>query len=134
MRVTKFLVIATLAGVLAGCASSAVVVGKVRPAITPAQVKLYVNPPKQYEEIALLETNSQGTFSFTEQAKMDAVIAGMKEQAAKVGANGILLRGTGERQSGSIGTGGFGGNVALGASLGLSHKVGNGVAIYVEVE
>jgi hypothetical protein len=58
----------------------------------------------------------------------------MKEQAAKVGANGVLLRGTTEQQGMSIGTGGFTGSVGLGTSVGLTNKVGNGVAIYVELE
>jgi uncharacterized protein YbjQ (UPF0145 family) len=92
-----------------------------------------------YEEIARLQTSSQGSFSFTAQGKTDAVIKRLKEEAAKLGANGVLLEGIGDEASGSVGTGGgstsysrgssVGGGVGIG--VGLTKKVGGGVAIYV---
>lgn len=125
---------------LAACASSHVMIGKARPPISPDQVQIYTRPPTvPYEEIARLETSSQGSFSFTAQGKTDAVIKRLKEEAAKLGANGVLLEGIGDQASGSIGTGGgstsysggssVGGGVGLG--VGLTKKVGGGVAIYV---
>lgn len=134
MKITRIIAGLTLAGVLAGCASSSVVVGKVRPPISPAQVKIYLNPPHKFEEIALLETSSRASWSITDQGKMDTVMDRMKQEAAKLGANGVLLRGTADRESGGISTGSFTGNVALGVTLGMSHKVGSGTAIYVEAE
>lgn len=134
MKITRIIAGLTLAGVLAGCASSSVIVGKVRPAIAPAQVKIYLNPPRKFEEIALLETSSRASWSITDQGKMDTVMDRMKEEAAKLGANGVLLRGTADRESGGISTGSFTGNLALGVTLGMSHKVGSGTAIYVEAE
>lgn len=122
--------------VLVGCASSHVLTGTPRPAISPDQVKVYVSPPPvQYEQIAILNTSSRGSFSFTAQGKTDKVIARLKEQAAKLGANGLLLQNIEDRQSGSIGTG-FGGasgnvGVGLGGSIGTYQKAGNGLAIYV---
>lgn len=132
MKTPRMITALALAVLLAGCATSSVIVGKVRPPIAPAQVKIYLNPPLKFEEIALLETSSSASWSFTDQGKMDTVMARMKEQAAKLGANGVLLRGTGERPSGGISTGTFGGNAALGVTFGLTNTVGSGTAIYVE--
>jgi hypothetical protein len=118
-------------------------IGRARPPISPDSVQIYTRPPNaHYEEIARLQTSSGGSFSFTAQRKTDAVIQRLKAEAAKLGANGVLLEGLGERTSGSIGTGGgsesysggssFGGGV--GVNFGLTQKVGGGVAIYVEAQ
>jgi hypothetical protein len=126
---------------LAACATSHVMIGQARPPITPEEVQIYSQPPTvPYEEIARLQTSSSGSFSFTAQGKTDAVIQRLKTEAAKLGANGVLLQGIDDRTSGSIGTGGgtesysrrssVGGGVGI--NLGLSQKVGGGVAIYVE--
>jgi hypothetical protein len=126
---------------LTACSTSHVMIGKARPPISPDMVQVYMQPPQaHYEQIARLDTSSQGSFSFTAQSKTDAVIKRLKEEAAKLGANGVLLEGIGDRSSGSIGTGGGSesysrsGSVGggIGISAGLSHKVGGGLAIYVE--
>jgi hypothetical protein len=125
---------------LAACVTSHVIVGKVRPPIPPEQVQLYLHPPgTPYEEVALLESSSKHSFSFTAQGKTDAVIMRMKEDAAKLGANGILLEGVGDKAAGSVGTG-FGtatgtGHSVIGLGFGTSGTVfvksGKGLAIYV---
>jgi len=116
-------------------------IGKARPPTTPESVQLYTRPPDMpYEEIARIETSSQGTFAFGAQAKTDAVIYRLKVEAAKLGANGLLLEGMGDQPSGSVGTGGgstsFSGSSAVGAGIGLNvgltRKVGGGLAIYVQ--
>jgi hypothetical protein len=85
--------------------------------------------------IARLDTSSQGSFSFGAQAKTDAVIKRLRAEAAKLGANGVILAGIGDQASGSIGTGagggGYSGGGGIGISAGLSRKVGGGLAIYV---
>ena len=107
--------------------------------ISPDQVKVYLNPPPQYEQIAILNTSSRGSFTLTAQGKTDKVIERLKDEAAKLGANGILLQSIQDAQSGSIGTG-FGsasasGNTAtgvgVGSSFGLTNKAANGLAIFV---
>jgi|SRR5580658_8007722 hypothetical protein len=128
------MVLATLS-VLVACASSHVLVGTPRAPIPADQVKIYLNPPAQYEQIALLNTSSRGSFALTAQGKTDKVIARLKDEAARLGANGILLQGVGDRQSGSVGTG-FGAasghvGIGVGTSVGTYQKTGNGVAIYV---
>jgi hypothetical protein len=128
---------------ISGCVSSHVIIGKVRPPILPDQVQLYLHPPAgTYEEVALLDSNSKHSFSFTAQGKTNAVIDRLKAEAAKLGANGILLNGVGDQATGSVSTG-FGsamasGHTATGFGVGTSGTVfvksGSGIAIYVEPE
>lgn len=128
----KYLISAVLAAsFLVGCASSSVLVGKARPPIAVSEVKLYLTPPKKFEEIALLQSSSQSSLTFSDQSKMDAVIKRLKEEAAKVGANGVLLRSTGDQPGGSIGLGTMNGGFGLGTGIALMHKAGSGVAIHV---
>ena len=137
-------VVAIWAVGLVGCSmTSHVLIGKARPPITPDLVQIYTRPPTHhFEEIAQLDTSSQGSFSFTAQAKTDAVIARLKAEAAKLGANGVILLGIGDEASGSVGTGGgsqsysggssFGGGVGI--NLETTRKVGGGTAIYVDAD
>ena len=128
---------------LTACATSHVMIGKARPPISPDFVQIYTRPPTtHYEEIAQLDTSSQGSFSFTAQGKSDAVIKRLKTEAAKLGANGVLLQGIGDQPSGSVGTGGgtesysrsssVGGGIGI--NIGTTRKAGGGLAIYVEAK
>ena len=133
---------ASLMAALAGCASSQVaVVGRARPAISPDQVQIYLQPPaSKYDEIANLSASSRGSLSITTAGRMDKVIQRLKNEAAKLGANGILLHGVGDQAGGSVGAGistetnsghspyGLG----FGASAFFLRMSGDGVAIYVE--
>jgi hypothetical protein len=121
---------------ITGCAASShVLVGTARPPISPGEVKIYLQPPAQYEEIATIDASSRGTPAFTDQRKMDRAIGRLKMEAAKLGANGILLQGTSSEQTGGIGlgTGSASGNSAfgVGASFGIVIKNASGIAIYV---
>lgn len=100
-------------------------------------MQIYLHPPaNKYSEIALLDTSSKGSFAITAQGKTNVVIERLKAEAAKRGANGILLEGVGDQAGGSVGTGyatasghsafGFGGSATV------FHKKGDGLAIYVE--
>lgn len=120
---------------LSGCASSHVLVGQTRPAISAEQVKVYLEPPAQYETIALLEASNRGKLNFTEQGRTNTVLWRLKEEAAALGANGLLLQGMGNQYAGSVGTGNAwaSGNSAygIGFSSAVTNRVGNGLAIYV---
>jgi hypothetical protein len=130
-----------IAFAVAGCATSHVMMGQPRPPISPDLVTVYFHPPQtKYDEIAMIDTSSKGGFGFTAQGKTDVVIRRLKEEAAKLGANGILLQGIGNESGGSVSSG-FGqasvsGNHAYGSGVGFSgnvvHKAGSGIAIYVE--
>ena len=131
-----------LCGVISLCAcatDSVVVTGKVRPAISPAEVKIYWQPPPAFEEVAFLNASKSSAFTTGGQKAVDKVIAGLKEQAAKMGANGVILEGFSDRQTGSVGSGvgssSYSSNsavgVGVGGSLGIYKKTGHGVAIFV---
>jgi hypothetical protein len=108
---TSTVAVALAIATLSGCATSHVMVGQARPPTTPDQVRLYLRPPaSKYEEIAMVDTSSRGGFAFSAQGKTDVVIDRLRAEAAKLGANGILLEG----------------------SATLYHKKGEALAIYVE--
>src|SRR5882757_4551721 len=91
----KFAVPAGVAVIMSvtACETSHVLIGTARKPISPDQVQLYLEPPaKKYQEIAVVDTSSKHTFSFTAVGKTDVVIRRLKEEAAKLGANGILLQ------------------------------------------
>jgi hypothetical protein len=106
-------------------------------------VKIYTHPPDKYEEVAIVDATSLKPFSSPgEQAKMNRVISRLKEQAAALGANGLLLQGFGDQYAGSVGSG-FGtatttGRTTFGTGIGMSagmfNKTGKGMAIYVSAE
>ena len=129
-----------LALVLLGCSTSShVMIGTAHPPISPESVRIYLQPPEQYEQIATLDASSQGSFAITSQQNMDKAIARLKEEAAKLGANGVLLQGVQDQQSGSIGTGvgssSYGPSsstgVGVGGSFGIYNKAAHGIAIFV---
>ncbi|MGY1530213.1 hypothetical protein [Luteimonas sp. A649] len=131
----KFVIAFIAALVLSGCASSHVLVGQAREPISAEQVRLYVEPPARYETVALLEASNRGALNFTDQQRTNTVIERMKEEAAALGANGILLQGMGSQYAGSIGSGNAwasGNSVhGVGFSTAIMNRTGNGLAIYV---
>lgn len=141
MRNLYLAAIALAVAVLSACATSHVMMGQARPPISPSLVQIYFHPPAaKYEEIAMLDTSSRGGFGFTAQGKTDIVLNRLKEEAAKLGANGVLLQGVGDQPGGSISTGfgqagAYGNHVSAGGvgfSGNMTNKAGSGIAIYVE--
>jgi hypothetical protein len=126
MRVLKIITILFSLAVLFGCASgSSIVTGKARPAINPSEVKIYIDPPSQYETVGIVEASSDVEFST--QAAQDRTISELKSQAARIGANGVLLMTTGDKSGEMVG---FysGGVFYAGAS---ETKTAKGKAIFV---
>ncbi len=75
---------------LTACASgSGIVTGAARPEISPALVRLYLEPPAEYEVIGLVEASSH--HGFTGQQERDYAVEELRRQAGRMGANGILL-------------------------------------------
>jgi len=135
----------TLTGalLLVACSTSShVLVGNARPPISPDSVRVYTQPPPHFEQIATLNASSQGSFAFTSQQNMDKAIQRLKEEAAKLGANGILLGEIRNEQTGSfgigVGSGSYspsgGSSVGVGGSSGITNKAVSGMAIYVPPE
>ena len=129
---------AIVVATLSGCGSTHIIVGNTRPPISPDEVRIYLNPPARYEQIAILDANNKGSFALTEQQRMDVAIGRLKQDAAKLGANGVILSGAGDRYAGSIGasTATFNGRsaFALASAMPVYMKEAHGIAIYVDSE
>ncbi|MCR6663704.1 MAG: hypothetical protein NVV60_11320 [Luteimonas sp.] len=125
---------------LAACSSSHVLTGNPRPPIDPSQVRIYYGPPPGgYEEIARLDVSS-GALTYGEQNKTNSVLAKLRREAARLGANGVLFQGTADGHGGnnvSVGGGvGRGGgrsfsSVGVGVDISPTQKYANGIAIHV---
>lgn len=114
-----------------GCATGSVIItGPQRPPISPDQVRIYSTPPqKPYEEIAIISANSYWSWAWNEQAKMNTVTREIREKAAKLGANGVIVKSLGSEASGAA-TMSFGSGF-YGTSMN-NIKTIDGVAIYVQ--
>ena len=87
---------------MVSCATGSIIVtGKTRPAINPSEVTIYLDPPKNFETIGIIEASSD--IEFSRQATQDRVMKKLKSKAAEVGANGILLLNTEIKESGNTG-------------------------------
>jgi hypothetical protein len=129
---------------LGGCASSSSrLVAPAQPAISPAEVHIYHTPPRHYREIAVLDATSGARFFHGSPQGEAEAIERLKVEAAKVGANGVLLTLLEDRSNGSLGVGvgggGFSGGrhsvVAGGGSVSggapIVSNAAQGIAIYV---
>ncbi len=129
-----------LNGIVACAApSSHVLTGLARPPILPSQVVVYTETPAVFEEIAILDASSKSVFSTGGPQDTDKVIARFKTEAAKLGANGVILEGFDQAQTASVGTG-VGSDsysshgtigLGLGGSFGIFKTSGRGRAVYV---
>jgi hypothetical protein len=108
---------------IAGCADgTSVVTGQPRPAIVPTQVQLYVTPPEApFEVIALV--SAQSSSGWTNQQSIDYAVDELKNQAAAVGANGIILGQPGSKVGGFVMSGNF--------AIPYDEQTVSGSAIYI---
>lgn len=83
----------------------------------------------------MLEANSTASWALTDQQKSNKAVNRLKERAAALGANGVLLQGVQNQSTGSVSTGQVWGNAGglgyFGGSTNVYMKVGTGIAIYV---
>lgn len=111
---------------LQACASgSYIVTGDVREPTDVGSVRLYIEPPEKYEIIGIVKASSDS--GWTEQGSQDYAVKELKKQAAKLGANGVILTTSGEGVSSVIGSSGNGGFNAIPV---VAQQV-SGKAIYV---
>jgi hypothetical protein len=131
-----------LAALLAGCASAShVMISDPRPPIAAEQVRVYVQPPaSRYVEIALLDA-STGEFTYGAQNRDNTLMNRLRSEAAKLGANGVLLQGMGSaggdgRIGVGVGGGSLGGRTRVGGGVGVdispAQKHAQALAIFVE--
>lgn len=122
----KLYTLLCMAVLLTACASgSSIVTGTVRAPIDFNQVKLYTDYPEHYETIGIVKASSDA--GWTEQGSQDYAVAELKKQAAKLGANGVVLAYVGESSSSIVGTYANGGVY----TIPVSAQTVTGKAIYV---
>ena len=78
---------------------SHMIVGDTREPTSPSEVKIYLDFPEEYETIALIEASSEFAFkdpsiNITWQSKSDKIIERLKIEASNLGANGIVIKNT----------------------------------------
>ena len=116
-----------------GCVPvSHIIVGDQREPINPSNVEIYLDYPEQYEKIALIDAGSNFAFKdpailFDWQSKMDKATERLKIEAAKLGANGILIINTDNKIYQSTSSDGKGSS----SSSSHSEKFVKAMAIYV---
>ena len=124
---------------IAGCATHVTMLGPARPPISPAAVRIYEAPPRDYQQIAIINSSAGTTWLFPDRGSLDETIAELRSQAAALGANGVLLQAVYDQPVGglSVGVGGFGGGhhnfYGGGGSVGgpLINRRVQAIAIYV---
>ncbi len=139
-NILKVGILLSLMVLVSGCTltrGSSVVVGEKRTPINASQVKLYTKAPAHYEEIALVSADSRNDFASKQTLSTEAITR-LKEEAAKVGANGVILQGIGDYTVGSSGmafvpsqTGSYSTAVTMGSNV-RTGKETKGIAIYVK--
>ena len=113
--------------IVIGCASgSAIITGQVREPLNPSTVILYSEPPENYEVIGIVMASSNA--GFTAQQDFNYAVEELKKQAAKLGANGVLIENIGKNTSSAIGSSGNGSFYGYSTS---EHSI-SGKAIFVQ--
>ncbi|HMK86793.1 MAG TPA: hypothetical protein VK437_12620 [Steroidobacteraceae bacterium] len=132
-----------VAGLVACATTSQELIGEPRAPLSPDKVQLFLEQPaRKFEQIALINASSKHSFALTAQGKAEVVIRRLKQAAAKLGANGVLLQGISDESSGSadttVGTEYEGPrgiiDLSLGASALMLERRGRAIAIYVQPE
>jgi hypothetical protein len=117
---------------LGACATgTTLVTGAKRTATNFEQVKIYQVPPANYEVIARVEASSE--MGLTDQQSLDFALEEVKKQAAKVGANGVILNAVGKESTGGFGnffSNGYGGGFFVGGDS-YAQKI-SGTAVFVK--
>ena len=113
---------------LAGCASgSALVTGQVRPAIEDFNtVEILTEMPEGAEEIAIVDSISG--VGLNRQKRLDYAMEELKKQAAKVGANAVVITKR-ETKSQLVGIPTHSGGTMIGTD---EDEIVEGIAIWIE--
>ena len=130
----KKLIILSLALIIFGCYPvSHMIVGDKRDSISPSEVKIYLDFPEGYETIALIEASSEFAFkdpaiNITWQSKSDKIIERLKMEASNLGANGVVIKNTENKNKQNISYGEEGETTVTN----VHYKVGTATAIFVK--
>ena len=129
---------------LASCAATSdfVLVGHLRPPISPDAVRLFWEPPPRFEEVATVDASS-GPSLTSQHAKVNRALEALRRQAAELGANGVLVQDIEDDEGGTVGVEVAKDNATqddpssfdIHPSLNLFNaKLVHGMAIYVQPE
>jgi len=137
----SWLIVVVTAITVAACATSSHhVIGETRTPVSADEVRVYLEPiAGPFDTIALVDASSRHSWCMTAAGKADVVISRLKAEAARLGANGILLEEISSAGSGQVGAGlapdisrdHASVGVGLTAAGLMSSRYGRGVAIYV---
>jgi hypothetical protein len=125
---------------LAACVSSHQLIGTAREPVSADRVQLFTEAPLlPYERIAVVKASSKRSWSFTFEGKAEVVVQRLKQEAGKLGANGVLLESISDESGAAIGADvgtGYEGprgtiDVGVGASTLMLQRYGRGIAIYL---
>lgn len=126
MKKIFYLIVFTLIIVANSCScavGTALVTGIQRPANDPKSVVLYTEIPNcEYEVIGIVNASSDACCS--DQDRLNYAVEELKCQAAKIGANGIILE--------NVSTSNSGGVISYGVYIPITSKNLSGKAIYVQ--
>lgn len=103
-----------------------IITGNTRPAISPNEVRIYRTAPEEFEEIAIVFASAGHDFK-KNSTLMNEALQRLKEEAAKIGANGIILTNMDERDPQSV-TASFGSATAVGSG-GSAYATGNATSV-----
>ena len=131
MKVVAGLILAVLPILsMSGCAAgSALIIGEARPAIEDwSTVAILTEMPEGADQIAVVKASSDS--GLTQQQSLDYAVAELKKQAAKVGANAVVL-GSRSTETQAVGIPNYGtqGGTIITSS---DSEVVQGIAVYVE--
>jgi hypothetical protein len=141
--VNKYVCIGAVLGATTAAActtSSHILLGQARPPVAPGDVRIYLEPiAGNYEKIAVIDASSGRSFSWTSAAKAEVVLTRLKEEAARLGANGVVLEEITAGTDGSFGAAAAPDVTRDHASIGVglsatglfATRHGRGVAVYV---
>ena len=145
MEIIVRLVSILILSLMIGCTivdGTSIVTGKKRDPISVDDVQIYRVAPENYEEIAIVSASAGHDFKSNE-SLLNSTVKRLKEEAAKVGANGVLLSVIDERDAptttASYGTASVFGSGSSATAYGSGISVGRGddysrmrgLAIYV---
>ncbi|MBU1293922.1 hypothetical protein [Marinomonas polaris] len=141
MNAIKYLSVLTLPVLLFGCSSgSHVVTGQQLPELEVEQVTVFEEAPAfDYKVIGTVRASSDN--GFTEDSRKEKATQELKEQAAKIGANGVILDEVTQLSFRRLGTGvgisaGSGGGIgtSIGSSFSFPTTEAKGTAIFYETD
>ena len=112
---------------------SHMIVGDTREPISPSEVKIYLDFPEEYETIALIEASSEFAFkdpsiNITWQSKSDKIIERLKMEASTLGANGVVIINTENKNKQDVSYDEEGKTIVTNTH----YKVGTATAIFVK--